>query len=170
MLDSEWDTHLGYDQYVIQQKQTTNNRNGHSRKTVTSQYGDVAWAVPRDREGTLTPIVVPKHQTTMVGIADLIIALDRGMTTRDIQAHLTDLYGARVSPTLVSNVTDKLYPVIQEWHQRPLAAVYPVVFCDAIHFKVRQEGRVVTKAAYVVVGITLDEGYQDILGLRDGRA
>ena len=120
MLDSELDTHLGYDQYAIQQKQTTNSRNGHSRKTVTSQYGDVELAVPRDREGTLTPIVVPKHQTTMVGIADQIIGLDaRGMTTRDIQTHLTDWYGARVSPALVSNVTDKLYPVIQEWQQRP---------------------------------------------------
>ena len=165
MLDSELDTHLGYDKYAIQQKQTTNSRNGHSRKTVTSQYGDVELAIPRDREGTFTPIVVPKHQTTMVGIEDQIIALyARGMTTRDIQTHLTDLYGVDISPTLVSNVTDKLLPVIQEWQQRPLAAVYPVVFLDAVHFKVRQEGRVVTKAAYVVVGITL-EGYKDVLGL-----
>jgi len=101
----------------------------------------------------------------MGGIEDQIIALyARGMTTRDIQTHLTDLYGVEVSPTLVSNVTDKLLPLIQEWQQRPLAAVYPVVFLDAIHFKVRQEGRVVTKAAYVVVGITL-EGYKEVLGL-----
>ena len=165
MLDSELDTHLGYDKYAIQQKQTTNSRNGHSRKTVTSQYGDVELAIPRDREGTFTPIVVPKHHTTMVGIEDQIIALyARGMTTRDIQTHLTDLYGVDISPTLVSNVTDKLLPLIQEWQQRPLAAVYPVVFLDAIHFKVRQEGRVVTKAAYVVVGITL-EGYKEVLGL-----
>lgn len=97
-------------QAMLDSEQTTN-----SRKTVTSQYGDVEIAVPRDREGTFTPIVVPKHQTTMVGIEDQIIALyARGMTTRDIQTHLTDLYGARVSPTLVSHVTDKLYYSAQE--------------------------------------------------------
>ena len=108
---------------------------------------------------------IQQKQTTMVGIEDQIIALDvRGMTTRDIQAHLTDLYGVEVSPTLVSQVTDKLCPVIQEWQQRPLAAVYPVVFLDAVHLKVRQEDRVMTKAAYIVVGITL-EGYKDVLGL-----
>ena len=159
MLDGELDTHLGYPKYAIQRKQTRNSRNGHSKKTVTSQYGEVDLAIPRDRQGTFDPVVVPKHQTTMVGIEDQIVALyARGMTTRDIQAQLTDLYGVEVSPTLVSNVTDKLLPVIQEWQQRPLAAVYPVVFLDAIHFKVRHEGRVVTKAAYMVVGIDLD-GY-----------
>ena len=165
MLDGELDTHLGYAKYAIQDKQTSNSRNGRSRKTLTSPHGDVTLAVPRDREGTFEPVIVPKHQTTMPTIEDQIVALyARGMTTRDIQAQLTDLYGIDVSPTLVSNVTDKLLPIIQEWQQRPLAAVYPVVFLDAVHFKVRQDGRMVTKAAYMVVGIDL-EGYKDVLGM-----
>lgn len=165
MLEAELHTHLGYDKYAIQSKQTPNSRNGHSKKTMRTQYGDVDLAIPRDRQGTFEPAVVPKYQTTLPGIEDQIVALyARGMTTRDIQAQLTDLYGMEVSPTLISNVTDKLLPLIQEWQQRPLAAVYPVVFLDAIHFKVRQEGRVITKAAYMVVGINL-EGFKDVLGM-----
>ena len=165
MLEGELNSHLGYEKYAIEQKQTPNSRNGRPKKTLSTQYGDVELAIPRDRQGTFEPAVVPKYQTTMPGIEDQIVALyARGMTTRDIQAQLQDLYGMDVSPTLISNVTDKLLPVIQEWQQRPLAAVYPVVFLDAIHFKVRQDGRVVTKAAYVVVGINLD-GYKDVLGM-----
>lgn len=165
MLEGELNTHLGYDKYAIRHKQTSTSRNGHSKKTVSTQYGAVDLAIPRDRDGTFEPAVVPKYQTTLPGIEDQIVALyARGMTTRDIQAQLMELYGMEVSPTLVSNVTDKLLPLIQEWQQRPLAAVYPVVFLDAIHFKVRQDGRVVTKAAYVVVGINLD-GYKDVLGM-----
>ena len=165
MLEGELNTHLGYEKYAIDHKQTPNSRNGRSKKTLSTQYGDVELAIPRDRQGTFEPAVVPKYQTTMPGIEDQIVALyARGMTTRDIQAQLQDLYGMDVSPTLISNVTDKLLPVIQEWQQRPLAAVYPVVFLDAVHFKVRQDGRVVTKAAYMVVGINL-EGYKEVLGM-----
>jgi putative transposase len=125
----------------------------------------VALQVPRDRDGSVAPTVVPPHQTTMVGIEDQVVALyARGMSTRDIQAQLADLYGVAISPALVSNITDKLLPRITEWQQRPLAACYPVVFRDAIHYKVREDGRVVTKAAYMVVGIDL-AGYKDVLGM-----
>ena len=154
MLEGELDSHLGYEKYAIGHKQTPNSRNGRSKNTMSTQYGGVELAIPRDRQGTFEPAVVPKYQTTIPGIEDQIVALyARGMTTRDIQAQLQDLYGMEVSPTLISHVTDKLLPLIQEWQQRPLAAVYPVVFLDAVHFKVRQEGRVVTKAAYMVVGM-----------------
>ena len=111
MLNSELDTHLGYEKYAVQHKQTTNSRNGHSRKTVSSQDGEIELVVPRDRDGTFSPTVVPKHQTTMVGIEDQIIALyARGMSTRDIQGHLTDLYGVEVSPTLVSGQAPPGHP------------------------------------------------------------
>ena len=125
----------------------------------------MALAVPRDRDGSFTPVVVPPQQTPTVGIEDQVIALyARGMSTRDIQAQLADLYGVEISPALVSNITDKLLPRITEWQQRPLAACYRVVFLDAIHYKVREDGRVVTKAAYMVVGIDL-EGSKDVLGM-----
>lgn len=154
MLEGELDSHLGYEKYAIGHKQTPNSPGGRSRKTLSTQYGDVELAIPRDRQGTFEPAVVPKYQTTMPGIEDQIVALyARGMTTRDIQASRQDLYGLDVSPTFISNVTDKLLPLIQEWQQRPLAAVYPVVLLDAVHFHVRQEGRVVTKAAYMVLGM-----------------
>lgn len=165
LLEGELDTHLGYAKYAIGDKPTANRRNGRSQKTVLSEYGEVGLAVPRDREGTFTPTIVPKHQTTMVGIEDQVVALyARGMSTRDIQAQLADLYGVDVSPAWVSIITDKLLPLITEWQHRPLAACYPVVFLDAIHYKVRQDGRVVNKAAYMVVGIDL-EGYKDVLGM-----
>ncbi len=148
MLEGELDAHLGYAKYALQDKQTRNSRNGRSRKTLTSPHGDVELAVPRDREGTFEPAIVPKHQRTMPAIENQIMALyARGMTTRDIQAQLADLYGIDVSPAMVSNITDKLLPVIAEWQQRSLSSLYPVVFLNVVHFKVRQEGRVVNKAA-----------------------
>jgi len=165
MLDAELDTHLGYAKHATGPKPTANRRNGRYPKQVTTEYGEVAVQVPRDRDGSFTPAVVPPHQTTMVGIEDQVVALyARGMSTRDIQAQLADLYGVEISPALVSNITDKLLPRITEWQQRPLAACYAAVFLDAIHYKVREEGRVVTKAAYMVVGIDLD-GYKDVLGM-----
>ena len=165
MLDSELETHLGYPKHQAGPKPTPNRRNGRYPKQVTTEYGEVALDVPRDRDGSFTPVVVPPHQTPRVGIEDQVIALyARGMSTRDIQAQLAHLYGVDISPALVSNITDKLLPRITEWQQRPLAACYPVVFLDAIHYKVREDGRVVNKAAYMVVGIAL-EGYKDVLGM-----
>lgn len=165
MLEAELETHLGYAKHDVKNKATDNSRNGHSRKTLTSEYGDVEIAVPRDRKGEFEPQIIKKHQTNTAGIEEQIIAMyARGMSTRDIQSHLHQLYGLEISPTLISNVTDKLLPVIKEWQNRPLQSAYAVVFLDAIHYKVRQDGQVVNKAAYMVVGIDL-QGGKDVLGI-----
>jgi len=166
MLEAEMDTHLGYAKHDTKHKQTDNSRNGHSRqRTVQSELGEIAVALPRDRQSEFDPVLVKKHQKRMPSIEDQVIALyARGVSTRDIQDHLHQIYGVEISPTLVSNLTDRLLPRIQEWQSRPLHPVYAVVFLDAIHYKVRQEGHVVTKAAYMVVGIDLD-GQKDVLGM-----
>lgn len=163
MLEAELETHLGYPKHDTKNKTTDNSRNGHSRKTLTSEYGDVEISVPRDRNGEFEPEIIKKNQTNTAGIEEQVIALyARGVSTRDIQAHLQQLYGLDVSPTLISNITDKLLPKIKEWQSRPLQSVYAVVFLDAIHYKVRQDGQVVNKASYMVVGIDL-EGKKDVL-------
>src|SRR5579875_1538475 len=165
MLEAELETALGYAKHDTKNKATDNSRNGHSRKTLTSEYGDVEIAVPRDRKNEFEPEIVKKNQTNTVGIEEQVVALyGRGVSTRDIGAHLQQLYGLDVSPTLISNITDKLIPLIKEWQNRPLQTVYAVVFLDAIHFKVKQEGQVINKAAYMVVGIDLD-GKKDVLGI-----
>lgn len=164
-LEAELDTHLGYEKHDVKNKQTKNSRNGYSKKTVTSEYGNVEIEVPRDRLGEFEPILVKKNQTNVAGIEDQIIALyAKGVSTRDIQDHLEDLYGIEVSPTFISNVTNKIIPLIKEWQNRPLQPVYAVVFLDAIHFKVKQDGQIVNKAAYMVIGIDLD-GNKDVLGI-----
>ncbi|TBL67767.1 IS256 family transposase [Paenibacillus thalictri] len=164
-LEAELDTQLGYDRHDVKNKQTKNSRNGYTRKTVSSEYGDVEIQVPRDRLGEFDPVVVKKHQTNVTGIEDQIIALyAKGVSTRGIQDHLQNLYGIEVSPTLISNVTNKIVPLIKEWQNRPLQNVYTVVFLDAIHFKVKQDGHIVNKAAYMVIGIDLD-GNKDVLGI-----
>lgn len=165
MLEAELDTQLGYEKHDVQNKQTSNSRNGKSKKTITSEYGEQEIAVPRDRQGEFEPIVVRKHQSNVTGIEDQIIALyAKGVSTREIQDHLHQLYGVDVSPTMVSNVTNKIVPLIKEWQNRPLQGVYAVVFLDAIHFKVKQDGAIVNKAAYMVIGIDLD-GNKDVLGM-----
>ena len=121
--------------------------------------------IPRDREGEHEPLIVKKHQKNLTGIEEQIIALySKGMTVRDVQDHLNQLYGITVSPTLISNVINKLMPLIKEWQSRPLEKIYAVVFLDAIHYKVRQEGAIVNKASYMVIGIDLD-GRKDVLGM-----
>lgn len=165
MLEAELDTHLGYEKHDVQSKQTSNSRNGKSKKTITSEYGDQEISIPRDRLGEFEPVVVKKHQSNVTGIEDQIIALyAKGVSTREIQDHLQHLYGIDVSPTMISNVTNKIVPLIKEWQSRPLQAVYAVMFLDAIHFKVKQDGAIVNKAAYMVIGIDLD-GNKDVLGM-----
>ena len=165
MLEAEMDTTLGYGKNENSAKQTENRRNGHSKKTVVSEYGDTELLIPRDREGEHEPLIVKKHQKNLTGIEEQIIALySKGMTVRDVQDHLNQLYGITVSPTLISNVTNKLMPLIKEWQSRPLEKTYAVVFLDAIHYKVRQEGAIVNKASYMVIGIDLD-GRKDVLGM-----
>jgi len=170
MLDGEMSHHLGYSRHDDEQKETSNRRNGFSSKTVRSEYGDVGLTVPRDREGSFEPVIVPKRQKSVTGIEDQILALyAKGISCRDIQDHLENLYGVDVSPTFISDVTDKVLPQIQAWQNRPLAPTYAMVFLDAIHFKVRHEGRVQSKAAYMVIGIDL-EGMKEVLGIWIGEA
>jgi transposase-like protein len=165
MLEAEMDSHLGYEKHDVKTKTTSNSRNGKSKKTVVSEYGEQEISVPRDRLGEFEPLVVKKHQSNVTGIEDQIIALyAKGVSTREIQDHLQNMYGIEVSPTLISNVTNKIVPMIKEWQNRPLQGVYAVVFLDAIHFKVKQDGAIVNKAAYMVIGIDLD-GNKDVLGM-----
>ncbi len=165
MLEAELDHELGYAKHDVANKQTTNNRNGKSKKTITSEYGEQEIRVSRDRNGEFEPMIVKKHQSNVSGIEDQIIAMyAKGVSTRDIQDHLLNLYGVEVSSTMISNVTNKLIPLIKEWQNRPLQGVYAVVFMDAIHFKVKQDGAIANKAAYMVIGIDLD-GNKDVLGM-----
>jgi putative transposase len=132
---------------------------------VRSSQGDIELDIPRDRDGEFEPLVVKKHQKSVAGIEEQIIALyAKGISTREIQDHLKELYGMEVSPTLISNITNKVLPQVREWQSRPLADIYAIVFLDAIHYKVRQEGQIISKAAYMVIGIDLD-GRKDVLGM-----
>lgn len=165
MLSCELDEHLGYEKYDTRDKQTDNSRNGHSRKTLRSEYGEVEIDVPRDRKGEFEPIVVAKHQRDISEIEGQIISMyAKGMSNRDIEEHMRDLYGVNVSSTLVSRITDKVVPEIREWQSRMLRRVYAIVYMDAIHYSVRQEGTVVRKAVYIAIGIDL-EGHKDVLGI-----
>lgn len=165
MLEAELDTTLGYTKHDTKNKRTSNSRNGFSKKQVRSEYGDMEIQIPRDRDGEFEPTIIKKHQSNVAGIEDQILALyAKGVSTRDIQDHLQQLYGIEVSPTLISNVTNKVIPLIKEWQNRPLQSVYAVVFMDAIHFKVKQDGAIVNKAAYMVIGVDL-EGHKDVLGI-----
>jgi transposase-like protein len=165
MMEAELDTTLGYSKGEKQVEPAGNRRNGHSKKKVVSGYGESEIEVPRDREGEHEPVIVKKHQKNLTGLEEQVIALyGKGMTTRDIQDHLNQMYGVEISPALVSNVTAKLMPLIKEWQNRPLESLYATVFLDAIHYKVRQEGAIVNKAAYMVIGIDMD-GRKDVLGI-----
>lgn len=165
MLEAELDTELGYPKNGSSPETSSNRRNGHTKKSVRSEYGELELEVPRDREGEFEPTVVKKRQRDVTGIEEQILALyAKGVTVRDIQAHLNQLYGIEVSPTLISNVTNRIMPLIREWQARPLQQAYAVVFLDAIHYKVKQEGHIVNKAVYVVIGIDFD-GNKDVLGM-----
>jgi putative transposase len=164
-MESELTHHLGYDKNSPAGKNTGNSRNGKSSKTIKGDFGEIPIAVPRDRNGEFNPQIIKKNQTRFDGFDDKIISMyARGMTTRDIQAHLQDIYGVEVSPDLISNVTDAVINEVKEWQNRPLADLYPVLYLDAPIVKVRSEGRVINKSAYLAVGITL-EGAKDVLGI-----
>jgi transposase-like protein len=168
LLEAELDTELGYPKNGSSPEGSTNRRNGHTKKSVRSQYGELELAIPRDREGDFEPAVVKKHQKEVAGIEEQILALyAKGVTVRDIQAHLNQLYGIDVSPTLISNVTNRIMPLIRDWQARPLQQAYAIVFLDAIHYKVKQEGHIVNKAVYMVIGIDFD-GNKDVLGMYIG--
>lgn len=165
-LETELDKELGYSRYDYRNKNTENSRNGHSSKTLRTSFGDVEVAVPRDRKGEFEPQLLKKNQTSISqDIEEKILSMyAKGMTTGDIEAHIQDIYGVDASDTTVSRITDKILPVAKEWQQRPLEAVYAVVFLDAIHYHVRSEGHIVKKAVYIAIGIDLD-GHKDVLGM-----
>jgi putative transposase len=164
-LEGEMTDHLGYEKHAASGKRSGNSRNGHSAKTLKSEHGDVAIRVPRDRGGTFEPALVPKHERRLPALDDKILSLyARGMTTREIQGHLEELYHTDVSPTLISNVTAAVLDEVTAWQNRPLDALYPVLYLDALFVKIRHEGRVQRKAVYLAVGINLD-GEKELLGL-----
>ena len=164
MMNAEFDSSMGYSKYD-KTSEKTNYRNGSTKKNLKSEFGEFEFETPRDRNGEFEPKIVPKNVRDVSGIEDKIISLyARGLTTREINEQIQDLYGIEISATMVSNITDKIIPEIKEWQDRPLDNVYPIVFIDAVHFSVREENRVVKKAAYIVLGIN-KEGYKEILGI-----
>jgi len=164
-LESEMDTQLGYDKYEVSEKQTQNSRNGYSKKTVRSELGNVELNIPRDRNGEFEPKIVPKHQRSVTGIEDKVMALyAAGMTTRDIAEQVKNLYDVEISAEMISNITNRIIPVVTEWQNRPLERTYSFVFMDAIHYKVREDKQVIIKAAYVVLGVNMD-GEKEVLGI-----
>lgn len=165
ILEEEMASHLGFEKNDPEGRNTGNSRNGYSAKTVQTESGPVDVRVPRDRAGTFKPKLVAKHQRRLEGFDDKVLALyARGMSTRDIQGHLRELYGTEVSPDLISRVTDGALDEAKAWQTRPLEAVYPVLYLDALYVSVREGATVQKKAVYVALGVTT-EGKRDVLGL-----
>ena len=168
LMEAELDASLGYAKNHKGDVRTSNKRNGHSTKTLKSQYGEFQIDVPRDREGEFEPKLIPKYKKDISGIEEKVISLyARGMSTRDIHDQIQELYGMELSAEMVSKITDRILPEVREWQSRPLNPVYPFVFMDCIHYKVREDGRILSRAAYIVLGITA-EGYKDILSITVG--
>lgn len=164
-LEAEMAEHLGYDKHEPVKNATGNTRNGKSRKTLKGDFGELPIEIPRDRAGSFEPQLIPKHQTRWTGFDDKIISLyARGMTVREIQEHLFEMYGTEISPTLISNVTDAVIDEVKLWQSRPLDSIYPIVYLDCIHAKVRDTGSVRAKAVYLAIGVNM-EGHKEVLGL-----
>jgi transposase-like protein len=169
-LQAEMTVHLGYDKHDPSGNNSGNNRNGSTRKRVATEHGPIEIVVPRDRNGSFEPVAVRKHERRLGKVEDIVISLyARGMSTRDIQAQIEDLYGVEISPSAVSQITESVMATMVEWQNRPLEALFPIVYFDAIHYRVRSKGRVVTKAAYSVLGITVD-GQKELLGIWVGES
>ena len=169
-LDQEMDEELGYSKYDYRNKETDNSRNGHSQKTMHTSYGDMEIDIPRDRKGEFEPQIVKKYQNTITqDMEEKIISMyAKGMTTSDIESHMRELYDIEISDSTISRITDKILPIVKEWQERPLESVYAVVFMDAIHYHVRNEGRIVKRAVYIAIGIDM-EGHKDVLGMYVGQ-
>ena len=164
-MQAELTHHLGYEKHEAAGRGSGNSRNGSSRKKLKGDFGEAEIEVPRDRNGTFEPKIVPPHERRFRGFDDKILAMyARGMTTREIQGYLQEIYQVEVSPSLISEVTDAVLEEVKAWQSRPLEALYPIVFLDALMVKMRHEGRVENRAVYVAIGIDL-EGRKDVLGL-----
>jgi putative transposase len=165
VFEAEMDEHLGYKKNSTEGNNSGNSRNGYSGKTLKTRFGNVEVDIPRDRNSEFEPQIIKKYEKTSNQLEDQILAMyAKGMSTRDIEDHMKDIYGIEVSAAMVSKITDKIFPMISEWQTRPLDRVYPIVFLDAIHFKVRKENKIINKAAYSVLGITTT-GQKDVLGI-----
>ena len=170
------DKYLGYfadafmiskaERYDVKGKETDDSRNGHSKKTLRTSFGDTTIQIPRDRKGEFDPVILRKNQTSISQDveAKIISMYAKGMSTTDIGDHIRDIYGIEVSESTVSRITDKVLPEAREWQQRPLESIYAVMFMDAIHYHVRSEGQIVKKAVYIAIGIDLS-GRKDVLGM-----
>jgi transposase-like protein len=165
MLEVEMDDHLGYDKHSPLGDLSGNSRNGYNRKTIQTQMGKAEIKVPRDRNGEFDPQLIGKYQNRSDGLEEKIVAMyAKGMSTRDIEDHLRDIYGIDASPALISRITDKVLPAVQEWQSRPLDKIYPILFLDGIVYKVKKDAKVVNKCFYTVLGVNM-EGRKEILGM-----
>lgn len=164
-LNTELTHHLGYEKHDPAGRNSGDSRNGTSAKTVKGDFGEMVVEVPRDRNASFEPQILKKHQTRFTGFDDKILSLyARGMTTREIQGHLQEIYGVEVSPALISEVTDAVLEEVRNWQNRPLEPLYAIVYLDALFVKMRHEGRVENRAVYVAIGVDID-GRKDVLGL-----
>jgi putative transposase len=164
MMQGELTSELGYEPYEAQGRNTGNSRNGSYPKKVKTSTGEVEVKVPRDRNGDYEPHILKKYQTSSNELEDKIIAMyAKGMTTRDIEDHLRDMYGVEASAATISTITNKVMPLVEAWQNRPLAALYPVIYLDAIHYKLRKDHKVETRAVYIVLAVNL-EGHKEVLG------
>jgi len=164
-LNAELTHHLGYEKHDPAGHNSGNSRNGTSAKTVKGDFGELVVETPRDRNGTFEPQILGKHQTRFDGFDEKILSLyARGMTTREIQGHLKEIYGVELSPSLISEVTDAVMEDVKAWQNRPLEPMYGIVYLDALYVKMRHEGRVENRAVYVAIGVDMD-GRKEVMGL-----
>lgn len=164
-MGAELTHHLGYERHDPAGYNSGNSRNGRTPKTVKGEFGEILVETPRDRNGSFEPRILPKHQTRFDGFDDKVVSMyARGMTTREIQGHLQEMYGVEVSPALISEVTDAVSDEVKAWQSRPLEPIYGIVFLDALYVKMRHEGRVENRAVYVAIGVSM-EGRKEVLGL-----
>lgn len=170
MLDAELSEHLGYDKHSPEGHNSGNSRNGKTHKSIKTDEGMIDLEIPRDRNSSFDPVIVKKYEKTLGPIENKIISMyAKGMTTRDIQSHVEELYGLEITAATISRITDSIVVHAKEWQSRPLAEIYPIVFFDAIHYKVREEGKVLSKAAYTCLAIDI-EGHKDMLGIWVGES
>jgi putative transposase len=164
MMQQELTSHLGYGRYEARGRNSGNSRNGVYGKKLRTSCGDTRVAIPRDRNGEFNPTILKKHQRNSNEIEQKIIAMyAKGVTVRDIQDTLTDLYGINVSPGTISAITNKVWEMVEEWQSRPLEEIYPIIYLDAIHLKIRLEGRISNTAVHIILGVDL-KGKKDVLG------
>jgi len=169
-MQAEMSAHLGYEKHDAAGNLSGNSRNGVARKTLKGDFGEISLETPRDRNGSYEPQIVSKRQTRFTGFDDKIISMyARGMSTREIQGHLEEIYNVDVSPTLISSVTAEVMEEVKSWQNRPLDPVYPIMYMDALMVKIRDAGHVRNRAIYVAIGVNM-EGHKEVLGLWAGQA